>query len=134
VGTLDCAEFYRDFLKRKGLKALRVFLPRLLSWTRLTKAFETLVYPTKKSAQTLPDAEILSFAVLPAYRGADLAPALFLELMRRFKLQGVEQVKIVTGEGQERAHRFYEKMGAKRVGWTSVHKGQNDSIFLFELR
>jgi lipopolysaccharide/colanic/teichoic acid biosynthesis glycosyltransferase/ribosomal protein S18 acetylase RimI-like enzyme len=132
VGTVDCAALYRDFLKRNGLSALRVFLPRLLSWTRLRKAFETLLYPTKQCNPVLPGAEILNFAVRPAYRGTGLAQTLFLELMHRFAMMGVGQVKIVAGEGQRRAHKFYEKMGAKQVGWTSVHKGQNDLVFVVE--
>jgi ribosomal protein S18 acetylase RimI-like enzyme len=133
VGTLDCAGFYRDFLRRKGMTALRVFLPRLLSWSRMKKAFETLRYPTKKRVPTLPNAEILNFAVQPFCRGTGLAQILFLELMRRFKARGVQEVKIVTGEGQKRAHRFYEKMGAQCVAGTSVHKGHIDSVFLFEI-
>jgi ribosomal protein S18 acetylase RimI-like enzyme len=134
VGTLDCAAFYRDFLKHKGLTALKVFLPRILSRTRLRKAFETLLYPTKRRGPAFSSAEILNFAVQPACRGTGLAQALFLELMRRFRARGVKQVKIVTGEEQGRAQRFYEKMGAKRVGRTSVHKGHDDFVFVFDIR
>lgn len=132
VGTVDCAALYRDFLKHNGLSALKACLPRLLSRTRLRKAFETLLYPTKKFNSVLPRAEILNFAVRPACRGSGVAQMLFAELMGQFRAKGVERVKIVTSEGQIRAQNFYAKMGARRVGSTSVHKGQNDVVFLFE--
>jgi len=132
VGTVNCAQFYRDFLKRKGLSALKACLPRLLSRTRLRKALETLLYPMKKFNSLLPRAEILNFAVRPACRGTGVAQALLDELMRQFRAKGVERVKVVTSERQVRAQNFYAKMGAKRVGSISVHKGQNDVVFVFE--
>ncbi len=133
VGTLDCAALYRDFLKHRGLSALRVFLPRLFSWSRLIKGIETLSYPAKDRRRASASAEIIGFAVQSAYQGTGLAEALFRELMRRFGAKGVKEVRIVTGGAQVRAHRFYDKMGARRIGTTSVHKGQTDLVFLFEL-
>jgi ribosomal protein S18 acetylase RimI-like enzyme len=132
VGTVDGAAFYRDFLKRNSLSALKLCLPRLLSWSTLRKAFETLLYPMNKCNSLLPRAEIFNFAVRPACRGTGIAQMLFIELMGQFRAKGVERVKIVTSDGQVRAQNFYAKMGAKRIGSTSIHKGQNDIVFLFE--
>jgi len=132
VGTVDCAALYRDFLKRKGLSALKACLPYLFSPTRLRKALETLLYPMKRFNSVLTRAEILNFAVRPACRGTGVARILFTELMGQFKAKGVERVKVVTSERQVRAQNFYAKMGAKRVGSISVHKGQNDVVFVFE--
>ena len=134
AGTLNCAALYRDFLKRKGLKAFCVFLPALLSVPRIRKAFETLLYPTRDGATDFPAAELLNFAVQPPYWGTGLAQDLFLELIRQFRARGADRVRIVTGEGQTRARRFYEKMGARRMGQTSVHAGQNDQVLVFAIR
>jgi len=70
--------------------------------------------------------------VRPTCQGTGIAQALFAELMRQFRAKGVERVKIVTSERQVRAQNFYAKMGAKRIGSTSIHKEQKDIVFLFE--
>lgn len=132
-GTLDCPALYREFLKRKGFQALRVFLPRLLSWRRMTKAIETLFYPAKEEFSVLPKAEILNFAVRSESQGTGLAQELFSQLAERLKARGVSQMKMVTSEEQKRAQRFYEKMGARQVGLTSVHKGHKDLVYVYEI-
>ena len=129
---MDCGALYRDFLKGKGLSALKASLPHLLSPTRLRKALETLLYPMKRFNSVLAGAEILNFAVRPACRGTGVAQMLFTELMEQFRAKGVKRVKVMTSEGQVRAQKFYARMGAKRVASTSIHKGQNDIVFLFE--
>jgi len=86
----------------------------------------------KRFNSVLAGAEILNFAVRPACRGTGVAQMLFTELMEQFRAKGVKRVKVVTSEGQVRAQNFYARMGAKRVGSTSIHKGQNDIVFLFE--
>jgi ribosomal protein S18 acetylase RimI-like enzyme len=114
-GTLNCASLYWKFVRRCGLRAVAVFLPRMISFERMRKAIETFIYPARKENAALPKAEILNFAVRPDYRGTGLAEGLFRQLMDQFKARGVPNVKIVTGEGQERAHKFYEKMGATKA-------------------
>ncbi len=82
----------------------------------------------------IPRAQILNFGVRRAYRRTGPAEELFLPLINRFKLKGDIQVKIVAGATQERAQRFYKKMGANIVGPTTVHKGHFCFLYIYEVR
>ncbi|MGX6600619.1 GNAT family N-acetyltransferase [Micromonosporaceae bacterium Da 78-11] len=132
-GTGDTGALYREFLRRRWWVALRVLAPRLLSPTRIRRALETLRYPGAADV-TLPKAEIVNFVVVPACRGQGVAAALFDELMTWFRAHGETAVKVVTGEGQERAHGFYEKSGALLRGRTSIHRGDRSRVYIYPNR
>jgi ribosomal protein S18 acetylase RimI-like enzyme len=76
----------------------------------------------------------LNFAVRRGYRRTGPAEELFLTLINRFKLKGETQMKTVTGATQGRAQRFYEKMGAKKVGPKTAHKGHLCFLCIYEVR
>lgn len=133
-GTPDCPALYRDFLKRRGFRALMVFAPRLLSARRFKRALQTLIYPMKgKKSVDLPKAEILNFAVRPDYRGTGIAEALFRQLMQALRAQGISKVRIVTGQEQIRAHKFYERMGARAVGSEGVHEERDSQVYVYDI-
>lgn len=131
AGSVDTGKLYRDFLRKRGLRALWVFAPRLLRGSRLRKAIETLRYPGR--ATQLPAAEILNFAVEPEYRGSGVAQELFRELRDYFAANGIGQIKIVTGKSQTRAQSFYEKMGARPVGDIMIHKGESSLTYVYDV-
>jgi len=131
AGTVDYPAFCGDFLRTKGLAALKVVLPRLFCRTGLRSAIEAMTFAVWRRRSGLPRAQVLNFAVQPDYQGSGLATSLFSEMMRQFWRRGVREVVILSGEEQERAHRFYQKMGAYRVGSTTAHQGRKDLIFLF---
>ena len=132
-GTWDCARLYRSFLSRRGWQLVPVVLPRLLTTQKLRKAAETLLYPAKGQGGPLPKAEILNFAVQPAYRGSGLAQDLLRRLILLLKGKGVSKIKIVTGANQIAAQHFYEKVGAQRAGAMAVHRGQESLIYVLDI-
>ena len=132
AGTVDFQAFCGDFLRTKGLAALRMVLPQMFSRVGLKNAIEAVTFAVWRRRSGLPRAQILNFAVQPDYRGSGLAATLFLEIMRQFWRRGVREVVILSGAEQEQAHRFYQKMGAYQIGSTTVHRGRKDLVFLFQ--
>jgi ribosomal protein S18 acetylase RimI-like enzyme len=132
-GTVDCAALYRGFLRRQGMRALVYLVRPLASATRLRKAVEILLYPARRTHSPFPRAELLSFVVTDPYKGSGLARELFSRVMGELKARGVQSVKLVTGSSQERAHSFYEKMGAHRKGSLTRHKGETSWVYVYDI-
>ncbi len=131
-GSIDTGRFYKDFLVRKIPVAVVYFLPKMLSLERIRKAFETLFYPAKHGSPDLPRAELLDLAVGSSYHGTGVAQKLFFGFVTECHLRKVNAFKIPTSASLVRAHRFYEKMGARKVGSIEIHKGQE--AFVYEYR
>ena len=131
-GTRDTSALYREFFRRQWPAAVRVLLPRLLSPARVRRAIETLRYPATAEAG-LPSAEIINFVVEPELRGQGIADRLLAHLLAWFAEQGETAVKAVSGEQLERAHRFYEKSGARLHGQTSLHRGVGSRVYVYSL-
>jgi len=134
MGTLDTGKFYKEFLRKRLLVAIRYFLPRILSLQRARKALETLLYPSKHSHRGVyTKTELLDLAVMREYQGQGIASQLFRLLVKEFHANNVRCFQIPTSEGLDRAHRFYEKMGAHRVSTLEVHKGERTFVYLYEI-
>lgn len=132
-GTLHLSNFYKEFLRKRASQAFVFMLPKLFSFNTLRKILETLFYPTKKEFLNIPKAEILNFVVKKDYRGTDLAQKLFFELINNFKAKSIKKIKIVTGIESIAAQKFYEKMGAQKIGLTQVHKGQQSTVYVYQI-
>lgn len=85
--------------------------------------------------QPLPAYELLSIAVAPEGRGTGVAERLYTQLVAHFRtLEGeVSAFRIVVGASLAPAHRFYLRMGARPVGRTEVHAGQDSTIYIHYL-
>lgn len=135
-GTLGTGKLYTDFLCRKTFAAMKYFLPKMLSWVRIKKAFETLLYPFKKrdADARSPEAELLDLAVSRDYHGTGVAQMLFAGFVEECRRREISAFQIPTTETLNQAHRFYEKMGAVRAGTVEVHEGQNTFIYLYQIK
>jgi GNAT superfamily N-acetyltransferase len=129
-GSRDTSALFREFLRSRWPVALRVMVPRLLSPARIRRAVETLRYPATAAAD-LPTAELINFVVEPEWRGHGVADQLLARLLQWFAEQGETAVKAVSGEQLERAHRFYEKSGARLHSRTSLHRGVGSRVYLY---
>lgn len=135
LGATDTGQFYKDFLIRRFFSAAYYFLPKMLSWERIRKAVETLLYPSKRESGQieLPPSELLDLAVDCIYHGSGVAQELFEEFVGLCRSRGVTVFQIPTTEGLDRAHRFYEKMGARKVASIEVHKGQQTHVYQYKI-
>ena len=134
-GATHTGQLYKEFLLKRTIPALAYFLPKLLSWQRIRKAFETLLYPAKKQPQQSGEVkpELLDLAVTEAYHGTGIAQQLFKEFVNQCRGRGIDVFEIPTSEGLTRAHHFYEKMGAKRIDTIEVHDGQKTYVYQYYL-
>ncbi len=132
-GTANVGVLYKEFLIQKTLSALIFLAPRLLSPRKLWKALETLIYPTKSKSLDVPDAELLVFAVGDSYKGTGLSHMLFDRFVQTLSEKGAQSFKIGTGASLTRAHRFYEKVGARKVASIEVHHGQQSFVYVYNI-
>ena len=100
----------------------------------LKKVWEVLRYVKKSSTALLPDAELLSIAVVKDYRGKGVSKELFNALVKGYISIGIKRFRIVVGNSLAEAHRFYEKMGCVEVGKLEVHKSDLSKVYLFEIK
>ena len=138
-GATNLKALQRAFLRRHCLRVGWALVPRLFSARMVRRVMETALYPFRKggdgapSPAALPSAELMSIAVLEAWRGEGVAPELYRRLAEAFRARGEPAFRIVVGESLSRAQRFYEKMGAVRVGETEVHAGERSYVYVHEL-
>jgi len=132
VGAMDTGQVYKGFAKKGGFAAMRVLLPKLMSPARIKRILETLLYPKRKQSDGLPEPEILNFCVRTAAQGQGVGGALFRALLEEFRKRGVAKIRIVTGESQQSAQRFYETKGSVFVKETEVHQGTKSRVYVHE--
>lgn len=78
----------------------------------------------------LPNAELLSVAVSPAYRGQGHAEALYTELKGFFARRDLGSFKILAGAPLAPAHRFYRRMSAVPTAVIAVHQGASSTVYV----
>lgn len=136
LGTIETRKLYWDFALRKLPKALFFFIPKMFSFKRIIRAFETISYPHKNKDQTphLPSAELLDLAVEAPYHGKGIAQGLFKAFLTEFQKRGVKHFRIPTGRTLKRAHRFYEKMGATKACEFELHRGEVTVVYVCHVK
>lgn len=132
-GGTDTKKVYRSFMLRWGVFVLPSILPSLLSFGRVKRILETLLYPSKEEVAELPKPEILNFCVSSRHQRKGIGRLLFHGLTEEFQSRGVSKIRIVTGESQKSAQQFYESLGAKKVADFEVHAGAGSRVYTFSL-
>ena len=132
-GSTDTRRVYRHFVRRKAVQAGLAALPRLLTIERMKHVWETWRYPASSPQLDLPTSEVLNFCVSSDFQRRGVGVSLFDRLTQELHARGLRDLKIVTGEAQESAHRFYEAVGAVLAHRTEVHRGQASRIYLYPL-
>jgi len=133
LGTLSTKKLYKDFILKKTPQALYYFLPKLLSYKKIKKAFETLLYPSNKISDNLPVPELLDLAVLSEFHGLEVARNLFIHFADELQRRGFSEFKIPTASSLTRAHKFYEKMGAYQDSSFTLHDGQDTLYYVYRM-
>ena len=131
LATTSPRSLYRDFLRRYAVQAMFHALPRLLRPSSVIRAYETWRYPSRAASVSRPEAELLDLAVQESDRQRGAATALFEALVHAFRERGVQSFAITTGEPLHAAHRFYERMGARRVGAIEVHRSAVTFVYVY---
>jgi ribosomal protein S18 acetylase RimI-like enzyme len=135
IGFIACSEntskLYKDYIIHNTIRIIPIIFRKLFNIATIKKIIEVLIYPNKsKRIGINPDAEILNFCVLDSCQGKGVGKLLYTEMMDEFKTLSVKEIKIVTGEEQKSAHKFYEKMNAKLATEIAIHKGVMSRIYI----
>jgi GNAT superfamily N-acetyltransferase len=120
AGTDDTGAFYKQFLRAHYLKAIWRLLPSLRrpgTWKRM---WETIRYGGGEGSVA---AELLSMAVAPNAQRSGLGSRLVDTLLDQMKVRGVDQVKVVAGEGNRAAISLYSRCGFEFSRRLEVHQG-----------
>jgi ribosomal protein S18 acetylase RimI-like enzyme len=120
--------FYRRFYRRHGVPAALVAAPKILRPGALRRARQTARYPA--TARALPDAELLAIAVTADQRGTGLGDILAEGVLKGLAHRGVEQVKVLVAADNERANRFYERVGFRPATQMELHEGRSSNVLV----
>jgi ribosomal protein S18 acetylase RimI-like enzyme len=130
-GSTNTRLLYKEIILNYGWQMLLLMLPKIFSLSVIIKVKETLCYPQKNKCCDLPSSEILNFCVNNNYQRKGIAKSLFKHLTQEFKRLKINRIKIVTGERQISAQRFYEAMKATRISNISIHTGIVSYVYIY---
>jgi len=128
TAAASVSAFYRRFARREGIAAVLAAAPHLSRPSVLRRAIETARYPG--SLEGLPEAELLSIAVTRSRRSAGVGTALVEGTRRELARMGVAECRVVVGADNRGANGFYERLGCRLQGATSVHRGAASNVWV----
>lgn len=130
TGSSSLKPIYLYMIKHYLIQLLINIMPHLFNLSNVKKIIEIFYYSkNEKNEENLPKTELLSLVVKKESRRTGVAKNLFDELSSHLKQKGFLGFKIVVGEELEGAQRFYEGMGAKKIGNIEVHKGKKSIVY-----
>jgi ribosomal protein S18 acetylase RimI-like enzyme len=132
AGVTSVGAFYRRFARRHGPMAALAAAPRLIRPRVAWRLLETVRYPSHVDAgnDRLPDAELLSIAVDPAWRVGGTGRALANGVLAALADRGVGELKVVVGAANLVANRFYARVGFREAGHLTVHQGTPSKVWI----
>jgi GNAT superfamily N-acetyltransferase len=134
LGSVETSGFYRNFLRKKSLRAFVLVAPKLIfSPASIRKILETLLYPARKEVRALPASELMDLVVDRHIQRHGIGRALFARFAEAMAERSVGNFRITTGASLADAHRFYEKMGAVRLSDIEVHAQQVTRVYIYEV-
>jgi ribosomal protein S18 acetylase RimI-like enzyme len=133
-GSLDAKRLFRQFVRRRGIRAATLLAPKVFRPSRLGTIVRGLTY-FPEAHDDDPPAEILSFAVHESVRRRGVGMRLFDDILARYRAAGVERLKVGTIDvGNEASNRFFKKLGAKRLRTEVLYRGTMVNVYACDLR
>jgi glycosyltransferase involved in cell wall biosynthesis/ribosomal protein S18 acetylase RimI-like enzyme len=135
AGVTSVGGFYRRFARGHGPAAALAAAPRLVRPSVARRLLETVRYPADAGGDgQLPDAELLSIAVAPAFRAGGTGRALADGVLAGLAGRGADDIKVVVGAANQGANRFYAKVGFREAGQLTVHQGTPSNVWIRSCR
>jgi glycosyltransferase involved in cell wall biosynthesis/ribosomal protein S18 acetylase RimI-like enzyme len=132
AGTTSTRRFYRRFVRRHGVRAAIDAAPHLIKPSVFRRARETASYP--RQTADLPEAELVSIAVVPGARARGVGRALARDVLDGLAALGAERVKVVVSADNEPANRFYESLGFEHRRRMAVHERVSSNVWVIGCR
>ncbi len=129
AGALSVGAVYRRFSRRHGLAAAMAAGARLARPEVVRRMVETARYPARSRA--LPDAELMSIAVAPAWRSRGIGRELASRLFAALAEGGARGVKVSVRTANEPANAFYRGLGLESYGELTFHEGRPSNVWIY---
>jgi len=131
-GCVGLKKFYKEFIRKYIFKVSFILLRKIFSPDIIGKILETMKYSGQEK-NDLPQAELLSIAVLPEFQGKGVSQQLLDRFFIEMKKRNIEKFKVIVGENLDRAVRFYEKNDFKFHSKSFVHKDMPSRIYIYNI-
>jgi glycosyltransferase involved in cell wall biosynthesis/ribosomal protein S18 acetylase RimI-like enzyme len=128
TGVASVKRFYRRFFLRHGIPAALAAAPRMARPSVRRRLRETAAHPQRSGR--LPDAELLSIAVIPERTSRGVGRALTEATIAGLAKHGATEIKVVVHAENEGANRFYSKVGFRPLGDIAVHDGATSNVWV----
>lgn len=128
TGVPSVRAFYRRFYRKHGVPAVLAAAPKLFRRETLRRAHQTARYPG--NAHSVPDAELLAIAVASGARGTGIGKTLADGVIEGLARHGVRQVKVLVASENQRANRFYERIGFRPLTQMELHEGRSSNVLV----
>ena len=132
VFATNVKNLYNSVLLRKGLRLAFILLRRMFCFSRIKRAFETLLYPNRMQKMSLPRAELLAVAVAAEAQGRNLGTNLVQKGLAECRRRGIKKVKVMVGAENKPANKLYVKCGFKLLRQITNH-GRISNIYVVVL-
>jgi ribosomal protein S18 acetylase RimI-like enzyme len=80
------------------------------------------------------DAELLSIAVTPGKEARGIGAPLARGILDGLADRGADEVRVVVAASNERANRFYRRLGFRHAGELAVHHGTPSNVWVIRCR
>lgn len=133
-GALDLKKFYVSFLFKHAHAIAPLVMRRMVNYSTLRRAVETLRYPYRRGTRGMPREELVAIVVDDGERGRGCASSLFEALKLWFSSRGCAAFRTSVGDGNERSRKFFERMGCIQSGTLQIHSGERSINYLCDLQ
>jgi ribosomal protein S18 acetylase RimI-like enzyme len=134
--SLHTKEFFRQYLKTKIFKNLHQIPIVTFGKIFFIKSLEVFKYlfSNKTSSETfISNSEVFNFCVDGCVQGKGVGQFLFLNAVDRLRMKRIKTLKIVTGQSQIDAQKFYYKSGAILSHKIIVHDDEESVVFKYQI-
>ena len=142
LGFICCAtntsKMYKAVLARKFLLLAIVTAGKFITRPLVLKSIWTSLRRPKTFVSgdfaqwDLPEAEVVSIAVLPETQGRGVGTQLVEAACREFRQRGLRRVRVWTSEDNLQATAFYQKQGFSLLGMRQHHTG-GINVFVMDM-
>ena len=134
--SLHTKLFFKQYLWTQSYKIFYKIPVSIFGKVFIKKIVEVLKYPFEsniKEHDFVSDSEIFNFCVDSSVQGLGVGQLLFSKAVNQLESSKVKVLKIVTGQMQIGAQRFYYRSGATLSHTIMVHKGEESMVFKYKI-
>ena len=134
--SIHTKEFFKQFLKTKVFSNLHLIPFATFGKIFFIKSLEVLKYPFSNKITNkifISNSEIFNFCVDGCQQGQGVGKLLFSKAIKQLEASQIKTLKIVTGQMQVNAQRFYYKSGATLSHRIMIHKGEESMVFKYKI-